>query len=147
MTASTAEVPPRRSGLGAGLSTFTGVAAAFGLSASGIVLGTLLARLLDTLDVLPDRFGTAAWVLFAAVGIAGAGATVVDVAGSRALYSILIAGGLVFAGLWQIMLTVESTGAEGGELPVVAALAGIFTALLSTGARLRRSRPTQSLVS
>ena len=147
MTASTAEVSPRPSRRGAALRTLTGVAAAFGLSASGIVLATLLARLLDARDLLPDRFGMAAWVMLAALGIAGAGATVAEVAGGRALHSILIAGGLVFAGLWQIMLTVEATGAEGGELPVVAALAGIFTALLGVGARLHRWRSTRWLVS
>ncbi|MGQ0431343.1 MAG: hypothetical protein ACT452_02915 [Microthrixaceae bacterium] len=145
MTASTAAAPRRGSVLGALLSTLIGVAAAFGLSASGIVLGALLARLLDTFDVLPDRLGPAAWMLFAAVGVAGAGATVVEVAGSRALHSILIAGGLVFAGLWQIMNGVESTGAEGAELPVVAAFAAIFVGLLGTGARLRRWRLTRAL--
>lgn len=147
MIASTADVPTRRSVLGAVLSTLTGVAAAFGLSASGIVLGALLARWLDGLDVLPDRLGTVAWVVFAAVGIAGAGATVAEVAGSLARRSILIAGALVYAGLWQIMRSVESTGAEGGELPVVSALAAVFMALLGAGLGLRRRHPTRSLVS
>lgn len=138
MNASTADVSPRRTVLGAAVSTLTGVAAAFGLSASGLVLGALLARGLDTLDVLPDGFGTAPLAVIAAVGVVGAGATVAEVSGGRARPPILIAGGLLFAGLWQILRSVESTGAEGGELPVVVAVAVTFIALLGAGARLQR---------
>jgi hypothetical protein len=117
--------------------TLTGVAAAFGLSASGTVIGAMLARLLDTLEVLPDHWAPAAWIVFAMLGTIAAGATVAEVAGLRAWLAIGIAGVLAAGGLWEIMQSVETTGAEGVELPVVLVFGAGFIALLAAGAWLR----------
>lgn len=120
--------------------TLTGVAAAFGLSASGIVVGAVLAFWLETLDFIPEGWGPIAWVLLAAVGTAAAGATVAEVAGRSAALSIVVAGILVLIGLWEIVRSVESTGTEGFELPVVVGSALVFAGLLAAGAWLRRRR-------
>jgi hypothetical protein len=122
------------------VATLTGVAAAFGLSASGVVLGGLLARWLDTLDFLADGYAPAAWAVFAAVGTVGAGATVAEVAGRRAPRAIVIAGGLAVLGLSEIFVSVETTGAEGIELPVTMVLALAFAGLLGAGAAIRTRR-------
>jgi hypothetical protein len=120
--------------------TLTGIAAAFGLSASALVAGAFLAVWLDPREFLPEGSGPAALVVVAAAGTAAAGATVADVAGRSATLSILIAGALAFVGLWEIVLTVETTGVEGVELPVILGIAVTFTGLLSGGAWLRRRR-------
>jgi hypothetical protein len=116
------------------VSTLTGVAAAYGLSASGIALGALLARWLDTSDILPEGSAPTTWVLLGAVGTAAAGATVADIAGQWWRRSVASAGILAFIGLWEIFQSVEATGVEGAELPVIAAVAVAFAGLLSAGA-------------
>lgn len=118
----------------------TGVATAFGLSACAVVLGAFLARALDIIDLLPDGYAPLATALLAAVGTVGAGATVEEVAGRRAAHSIAVAGVLAFLGLREIMRSVETTGAEGSELPIVAGFAVLFVALLGLGTWLRRRR-------
>lgn len=122
------------------VSTLTGVAAAFGLSASGLVVGAMIARLLDTLDAYPDPYAPWAAVVFAVIGVTGAGAMVAEVAGRRARWSIGIAGLLLFGALFEILRSVETTGAEGAELPYVIGFSAAFTALLATGAWLRTRR-------
>lgn len=128
---------PRPAGL---VPTLTGVAAAFGLSASGLVVGAMLARLLDTVDAYPDPYAPWATVVFAVVGVTGAGATVAEVAGRRAPWSIGIAGVLVFGALIEIMRSVETTGAEGVDVHYVLGFSAAFTALLAAGAWLRMRR-------
>jgi hypothetical protein len=118
----------------ASVSTLTGVAAAYGLSASGIVAGGLLARWLDTSDILPEGSAPTTWVVLAAAGTAGAGATVADIAGRWWKRSVIIAGFLAFVGLWEIFQSVEGTGAEGAELPLIGGVAVAFSLLLGAGA-------------
>lgn len=125
----------------------TGVATAFGLSACAVVLGAFLARGLDIIELLPDGYAPSATAVFAAVGTVGAGATVAEVAGRRALHAIVIAGVLVFFGLREIMRSVETTGAEGSELPVVAGFAVLFVVLLGLGTWLRRRRLPSTVAS
>lgn len=76
----------------------------------------------------------------AAVGTVAAGVTVADVAGRRAVTSIVIASGLASVGLREIMRSVETTGAEGVELPIVLAVVAVFGGLLSLGVVLHRRR-------
>jgi len=123
-----------------GLDAATGVAVAFGLSTCGIVVGALLAVVLETIELLPDGWWPLGWVLLAAIGTAAAGATVREVAGRLAPWSIGIAGVLVFFGVHEISSSIEATGAEGPELPVSIGLAVAFVALLSLGAVLDRRR-------
>lgn len=116
----------------------TGVATAFGLTASGIVLGGILARLLDVAELLPDGYAPVAWLVLSVVGTLGAGATVADVAGAKTSAAVGIAGTVLFVSVFEVMRSVETTGAEGAELPLVVFVAALFVGLLGAGARLYR---------
>jgi F0F1-type ATP synthase assembly protein I len=139
-----ADSAPAQSRITGLISTLTGVAAAFGLSASGMLVGAFLAVWLDEHDVLPEGSAPWAWVVFAAVGTVAAGATVADVARRSATLSIAIAGALMFGCLWEVDQSVETTGAEGVEVPLVVLFAVAFTGLLGAGAWLRRRRASSS---
>jgi hypothetical protein len=131
-----------RAGLGkSGLvSTLTGVAAAFGLSATSLVVGAFIARWLETRDFIPEGSAPVAWACIVGLGTTAAGATVADVAGRWATWSIAVAGVIVLVGLWEIARSVETTGAEGAEPPLILVSAALYALLLSAGAQLHRRR-------
>lgn len=124
----------------------TGVAAAFGLSITSSVVGAVLARLLDTSDLLPEGQAPKAWIVLTAVGIVGAGAMVEEIVRRRSWRCVAIAGALVFLVVTEIMRSVETTGAEGADLPVVAAIALSFSGLLALGGWLRRRKWTSTAI-
>jgi hypothetical protein len=74
------------------------------------------------------------------VGAIAAGATVGDIAGRHASRSIAIAGGILFLAVYEITLSIESTGIEGTELPTVLLVPLAYTALLALGVWLHRRR-------
>ncbi|MCU1380794.1 MAG: hypothetical protein JWN29_3777 [Acidimicrobiales bacterium] len=122
------------------LHTLTGAAAAFGLSAVGALAGGIVAGTIDGRDLIPDRFIPALWALIAGVGTIAAGATVAESAGRHASRSVAIAGGLLFLAVYEIMLSVESTGVEGAELQTVFLVPLAYIALLALGIWLHRRR-------
>jgi predicted tellurium resistance membrane protein TerC len=125
--------------------TATGVAAAFGLSAIGALVGITLAIELNRLDKIGDALLPVVAVVVAAAGTVAAGATVADVAGKNASLSIAVAGLMVFLAADEILRGVESTGADRTEGPVAVLIAVAFTALLAAGARLGRRHRASSV--
>jgi hypothetical protein len=126
------------------VTTFTGVAAAFGLSATGLASGAFAARWLETRDFIPEGSAPVALAFLAALGTTAAGATVADVAGRWASLAIAIAGVIALVGLWEVAQSVETTGAEGADPPLILGTAAMFALLLSAGARLQRRRTART---
>jgi hypothetical protein len=115
------------------LQNLTGVAAAFGLSVVGAVLGGMAAILIGRTDALPDQLIVPLWVALAAVGTVAAGATVADIAARDAWRAIVIAGCILFLAMFEIMQSVEATAAEATEWPTLIAVAVVYTGLLAVG--------------
>lgn len=123
--------------------TVSGVAAALGLSVAGVVLGAMAARALDASEAVPDRVAHPTWLVLAMLGTIGSGAMVADVAPGRARRSAIIAGAIVFLVIFEIMRSVESTGVEGTEWPVVLGVSTAYVGLLLAGIWIGdRRRPT-----
>lgn len=114
----------------------TGTAVAFGLSTCAVVVGALLAVVLEWAEVLPDGWWPVGWVLLAALGTIGAGFTVRDVAGPMTRWSIAVAGIITFGAVVQISETIESTGTGEPQIVIPVLLSVAFVALLSIGAWL-----------
>jgi hypothetical protein len=114
----------------------TGTAVAFGLSTCAVVVGALLAVVLEWVEVLPDDWWPIGWVLLAAFGTIGAGFTVRDVAGPMTPWSIAVAGIITFGAVVQISETIESTGTGEPQIAIPVLSAVAFVALLSLGAWL-----------
>lgn len=100
----------------------------------------MAARALDASAAVPGHIAHPTWLVLAALGTVGSGVMVADVAPQQARRSAVIAGTIVFLVVFEIMRSVESTGVEGAEWPVVAAISVGYVALLLIGVRLRELR-------
>lgn len=114
----------------------TGTAVAFGLSTCAVVVGALLAVVLEWSEVPPERWWLVDWVLLAALGTIGAGFTVRDVAGPMTRWSIAAAGVITFGAVAEISEAIESTGTGEPQIAIPVLSSVAFVALLSIGAWL-----------
>lgn len=132
--------PPERARRAATM--ITGVAVALGMSTTGIVLGALAARGLDASTAIPGHVSQPAFLALSVIGVVCSGGMVAHVASSHARTASVVAGTIVFLATFEIMRSVESTGVEGAEWPLLLGISiGYFLLLLVGIAMHRRYGP------
>lgn len=124
----------------------TGVAAAFGLSMTGFVLGAVVALGADMVEV-PDTLFRPVWAVATGVFVIGAGMSVRELARDQAVVAAICATVLLAAAISAILNSIESLGIDRNETFVICIGSLLFGSLLLLGVELQRRREREPVIS